>query len=199
VNLDSIDKTLSSILASITKSKATVGVVKERLLEAKERKQELSWIKNRDIKLHALESLEQAKIENNRRSTLLAELLESGRLYAEKRDVYGVRLSGADFVLGIALRRLKIGRRVLSMKKLLESARKLKKIVRNRPAPFEAAAGLYRRLKKILAETKEFNTLIEEADRKLSEVKPLKKRIKSYTEKIDKMMKERCPLCQKKL
>jgi exonuclease SbcC len=199
VNLDSIDKTLSSILASIAKSKATVGVVKERLLEAKERKQGLVYIKEKNVQLLALESLEKAKIQNSLESALLADLLQAGGLYAIKRENSIAGVSGAGSVLSVALKRLKIGRRVLSLKKLLKSAKKLKRIVQHKPRSFRAVETLFKSLKKILIDANELNVLIEQIDEKLSGIKTLKKRIESRTQKIDKIMKERCPLCRKKL
>lgn len=199
VNLDSIDKTLSSILLSISKSKVAISVINERLMEAKETKKSLSYVKDMNVQLLRIESLEKARIENNRRSILLAELLADAELYAEQADQLKFRLSRAMSVLEIALRRLKTGQTLRSLQILLKSAKKLKKLVQHKPRSFKTIQGLFKNLKLILTQAKEFNTLIEKADEILSEIKPLKQRIANRTKRIDKIMKERCPLCNKKL
>ena len=198
VNLDSIDKTLSNILSSISKSKVTVSVINERLKEAREKKKCLFYIKDMNAQLLNIESLEKAKTENILKSTLLQELLESAKLYADRADVWRQQVSRANLVLDIALKRLNMSQMQRSLHKLLKSAKKLKKIVQHKPASFRAIAGLFKNLKLILARTKEFNDLIEQGNNKLSTIKPLKQRIVNRTKRMDEIMKERCPLCNKK-
>lgn len=199
VNLDTIDKTLSSILSSIRKSKATVGVIEERLKEAKKKKQSLAYIKEMNDDLLDLESLEKAKNENAVRSILLKELIGSAKIHAEQADVCHKHLSRANLVLDIALKRLNISQNQRSLRKLLKSAKKLRKIIKNRPPSFADIRDTYKRLEKMFTKKKELSTLIKEAGKKLSEIKPIKQRIIKYTQRVDKIMKERCPLCQTKL
>lgn len=199
VNLDSIDKTLSSILSSISKSKVTIGVINERLTEAEDKKKSLSYVKDMNAQLLRIESLEKARIKNDQRYTLLKELLVLAKLYADKTDQLKFSVSRASLVVEIALRRLNTDNKLKSLVKLLKSAKKLKQVVQYKLRSFNAIRGLFKNFKEILAETKEINILIEKADKKLSEIKLLKQRIVNRTKRIDKMMKERCPLCNKKL
>jgi len=199
VNLDTIDKTLSNILSSINKSKITINVISDRLNEAKEKKQNLVYIKDMNIDLLRIELLEKAKTENRVGSSLLDEILRLAKIYAIEHKSCLKRVSDADLVLDIALGRLKISENIESLAKLLKSAKKLKRIIKSRPPSFVAIQNLYMRLKKILVEIKEFSMLIKSAKEKTSEIQPLKQQVKNCTKKINKIMKGSCPLCGRKL
>ena len=77
VALDLIDKTLGNLASELRTAKTTVEVSRNRLQEARQRRDELEWVKEADKKLRVIEELDKQIQEKQSRITLIALLIEN--------------------------------------------------------------------------------------------------------------------------
>lgn len=78
VNLDVIDRTLADLSSRVRKAKAVVEVSKQRLRDARERRDGLSWVRNAVERFAGVERAYGKAEESTRRGRRLAQIAEEG-------------------------------------------------------------------------------------------------------------------------
>lgn len=197
VNLEVIDKTLSTIAANIHKSNITVEIIEQRLKEVKEKKDSLKYVKEMHISLLSIESLEKAKIENIGKLAVIEQLLQSGRIYVIEADVCQKRLSVAVLVMRTYLKRRQNSKKLKSLSNLVQSAVSLQKIIDNVPPVIDHIIRLHEDRQKNEAEQMILEDIIYNIQYYKEKLCPLRKKIKTNERKLRKMEAKGCPLCGK--
>ena len=125
VNLSVIDETLTTVASELRKTRLEAEVSRNRLQDARQRKEELAWVRQADADLKLVETKGKYLDELTARIAFIASILEEGIRLAERRDNAACEASALATVIRAGTRLRQATEKVDFITDLLNRIRKI--------------------------------------------------------------------------
>lgn len=195
INLKSIDTTLSNLDSDIRKTNSIISVTEDRVNKAKQEKEELSYIKAMNSDFTHIETLDKQIREKARGSSVLSELLKSGLSYRIDRNNSLKRSLCAKIACIKGKELWDIRGYIKNLEYLLSIGQAAQECIDNIYPSYDHIEKIHKKSKQAKKSAHNLYELIAEIRSKEMVKCQLRKKAKRKKQKLEKMTKDRCPLC----
>jgi len=194
VNLEIIDRTLSSIDGGIRDANAEIKIITKRLEQAQEQRKELAFAVSLDAELTHIEKLEKSAREKAVGLSTLRDIVENGREYRRERKNNRDLASGGDSALEKGQEWQELAMSIVILENYVKTGAQAYKLSQSPPdmGPLHDAKKSY---DIISGQAFHLNLLLEDITKHDVQLCLRKKEVETTSKSLTQAIKGRCPLC----